>query len=139
VSHYQLGNLPCPTFADKATAADKKMLASVSAELDAWAAPRSRKADPADPKQMIQRVCRILQAAMAVPPYGQAVRDIIVELVKRITGVEAARGEIARTARSALSPAAQPYQDLIDRLLYALAALTEAEARGLEERLARTL
>jgi hypothetical protein len=34
---------------------------------------------------------------------------------------------------------AQAYQDLIDRLLYAMAGLTEEEARGLEERLARML
>ena len=57
----------------------------------------------------------------------------------RLTAIEAARGEIARTARSALAPAAQPYQDLIDHLLYALAGLTEAETTGLEERLARML
>jgi hypothetical protein len=33
----------------------------------------------------------------------------------------------------------QPYQDLIDKLLFAMAGLTEAESAGLEERLARML
>ncbi len=42
-------------------------------------------------------------------------------------------------ARSALDPAAQPYQDFIDRLLFALAGFTDAEARGLETRLASML
>ena len=139
VGEYQFNNLPCPAFADKATGADGKMFAAVQAVLDAWAAGAGRKADPADPEEMIREVCRILQPAMAVPPYGQAVRDTIVDLVNRITAIEAARGEIARAARSALAPAAQPYQDLIDRLLYTLAGLSEAEWSGLEERLPKML
>jgi hypothetical protein len=135
VSHYQLYNLPCPAFADRATTADKKMLAEALGVLDGWAVGPGPRAAPPDPERMIREVCRILQPAMAVPPYGQAVRDTIVELVKRITAIEAARGEIPRSARSALAPAAQPYQDLIDRILYALAGLSEPEWRGLEERL----
>ena len=139
VSHYQLYNLPCPAFADKATATDQKMLADTMAVLDAWAASPSRTDAPTDLENMIQAVCRILQPAMAVPPYGQAVRDTIVELVRRITTIESARGEIARAARSALAPAAQPYQDVIDRILYHLAGLSEPDWRGLEDRLARML
>ena len=88
---------------------------------------------------MIQEVLRTLQPSMVVPPYGQIVRDTIVELVKRIIAIEVARGEIARTDRSALASAAQPYQDLIDRILYTLAGLSEPDWRGLEERLARML
>ncbi len=53
-----------------------------------------------------------------------------------ICDIESERGEIRRVARSALDPAAQPYQDLIDRLLYAMAGLTNDEAAMLEERLA---
>lgn len=77
--------------------------------------------------------------AFLIPPYGQAARDAIVELVNRITAIEAARGVIARTARSALAPAAQPYQDLVDRILYTLAGLSESEWLGLEDRLVRML
>jgi len=52
---------------------------------------------------------------------------------------EEARGQISRAQRSALSAQAQPYQDLIDQLLYAMAGLTDEETRGLEERLAAML
>ena len=69
------------------------------------------------------------------PPFGLAVRTVIVEAVKIISRIECERGEIARVERSALDPAAQPYQDLIDRLFYAMAGLTPEESAGLEERL----
>jgi hypothetical protein len=62
-----------------------------------------------------------------------------IEAVNQITAIEQARSDIPRAARSSLAQAAQPYQDLIDRLLYALAGLTEAEAAGLEKRLARMM
>jgi hypothetical protein len=51
--------------------------------------------------------------------------------------IEANRSEIARTDRSALDPDAQPYQDLINQLLYGLAGLAAEEVRGLKERYAR--
>ena len=38
---------------------------------------------------------------------------------------------LRRVERSALAPEAQPYQDFIDRLLYAMAGITDDEARGL--------
>ena len=41
--------------------------------------------------------------------------------------------------RGALDPRAQPFQDLIDRILYRLAGLSDAEAAGLESRLGRML
>ena len=59
--------------------------------------------------------------------------------VQRIIDIESTRGEIARTDRSALDPKAQPLQDLLDRMLYRMAGLTDEEAGGLEERLARML
>ena len=43
--------------------------------------------------------------------------------------------DIGRTGSSALAPEAQPYQDLIDRILYRMAGLTDAEVKGLEKRL----
>ena len=59
--------------------------------------------------------------------------------MKRIRAIETDRGEIARSERSALAPEAQPIQDLIDRILYRMAGLTEDEAQGLEDRLERML
>ena len=64
---------------------------------------------------------------------------MIVDPVNRTIAIETARGEIPRAARSALAPAAQPLQDSMDRLLYALAGLAPDKMRGLEERLARML
>jgi hypothetical protein len=43
--------------------------------------------------------------------------------------------DIVWTKRSALAPEAQPYHDRIDRILYRLAGLTDAAAKGLEKRL----
>ncbi len=53
--------------------------------------------------------------------------------------IEANRGAIARSERSALDPKAQPYQDLIVGMLYRMAGLMEEEAAGLEARLAKML
>ena len=53
--------------------------------------------------------------------------------------IEAARGEIARAERSKLAPEAQPLQDLIDRLFYAMAGLSDIEAGRLEARLSQML
>jgi hypothetical protein len=46
---------------------------------------------------------------------------------------------IARTDRSALAPEAQPYLDLIDRILYRMAGLTDTEVQGWEMRLEKVL
>jgi len=59
--------------------------------------------------------------------------------VDRITAIEESRGDISRSSRSALDPQAQPFQDLIDRLFYAMAGLTNHEVEGLEKRLATML
>jgi hypothetical protein len=123
VSHYQVYNLPCPVFGEE-TAADRKMRDE---------AIRARRAGD------LEKCFGVVKGGLGRPPFSIAVRDLIVELVTRITQIEATRGEIARTERSRLDPAAQPYQDLIDRLLYAMAGLTDCEAKGLEERLERML
>ena len=46
---------------------------------------------------------------------------------------------IARTERSALDPRAQPLQDLLDRIIFRMAGLTDAESKAREERLATML
>lgn len=139
ISQYQLQNLPCPIFAEVSDRNVTSMVSAVRSVLDSWSPNASRGEVSRDPEPMIQEVCRVLRPAMAVPPYGAAVAQTLIELVRRITAIEAARGEISRSARSALAPAAQPYQDLIDRILYRLAGLSESEWRGLEERLSTML
>ena len=84
-------------------------------------------------------VLNALCDGLRTAPFSVAVRDTIVEAVNRIISIERARGTIARSERSALDRVAQPYQDLIDRLFYAMAGLTDDEIQGLEDRLARML
>ena len=72
-------------------------------------------------------------------PFPFEVQETIIAAVERIIAIEQARENMARTDRSALHPDAQPYQDFIDRLFYRMAGLTDDEAAGLEQRLARML
>ncbi len=124
VSHYQLYNLPCPRFAAETTAEDRRRQERAEAALAA-----GRPADAlAELRPLLER-----------PPFSPAVQAVIVAAVERIIGIESNRGQIARTDRSALDPDAQPYQDLIDQLLYGLAGLSAEEVRGLEERYERML
>ncbi len=51
------------------------------------------------------------------PPFSPVVRDAVVAAVERITVIEAGREEMARADRSALDPAAQPFQDFIDAVV----------------------
>jgi Putative DNA-binding domain len=52
-------------------------------------------------------------------------------LAEGIHKAESARGEIARADRFALAPEAKRFPDFIDRILYRMAGLTDAEARGM--------
>jgi hypothetical protein len=124
VSHYQLHNLPCPLFTDAPEAAYQRLQEQAMAALQAGD---------------MERAFAVLQPGLADSPFSLVIRAIILEAVTRMMAIEGDRGEIARTARSALDPAAQPYQDLIDRLFYTMAGFTPAEAAGLEERLAQML
>lgn len=124
VSHYQLYNLPCPVFAMELTADDRKALAGAMKAVESG-----------DMTLAFERV----RLGLDEPPFSTAVRDLMVDVVQRIIAVERDRKMASRSARSALAPEAQPCQDLLDRLIYAMAGLTDDEARGLEERLARML
>jgi hypothetical protein len=124
VSHYQLYNLPYPRFAAQDTEEDHTLLEDVTTGIR---------------KHNLREVPVILRPGLAEAPFKLAVQHTIMDLVGLIIDAEQRRGEIARSERSALCAEAQAYQDLIDRLLYAMAGLSEQEASGLEERLARML
>jgi hypothetical protein len=124
VSEYQINNLPCPVFSEE-VGTDEAALQSKAQAALATGRP--------------DEVLDLLRPLLAAPPFSPAVREAVVAAVRRIIELEAARGTIARTERSALDPAAQPYQDLIDRLFYGMAGLTDDEVRGLGERYARML
>jgi len=80
-----------------------------------------------------------IEKMLAEAPFSSIVMKCMIRLVENIIRIETDRGEIARTDRSTLATEAQPYQDLFDRILFRLAGLTDAEAEGLERRLATML
>jgi hypothetical protein len=124
VSHYQILNLPCPEFAGKETPQDVELLAKAMIALNS---------------KRLDGIPLLLVPAMTSLPFGTVVRDVIVAAVKKIIAVEGARAGMKRKDRSALDPAAQPYQDLIDRLFFKMAGFNDAEGLGLEARLAKML
>jgi hypothetical protein len=124
VSHYQIYNLPYAIFADQRAATDDRLRAAAVAAID---------------DGNVDDAFAALAPAVKRPPFPLAIQDVLVHLVRRIIAIEQARNEIARVERSHLADAAQPLQNLIDRILYALAGLTAAEVTGLEDRLSRML
>jgi hypothetical protein len=124
VSHYQIYNLPCPIFRSTRARSDGPLRDNAIAAVDGG-----------DMEEAFRR----LRSRLDNPPFPQAVQQVLAELVRRIMVIEDSRGEIARNERSSLAAASQPLQDLIDRLLYAMAGLSEEESASLEERLANML
>jgi hypothetical protein len=120
VNEYQFNNLPCPVFAEAATPSDRALLEYGKALIDDGA---------------LDEFLRLIEPRLADPPFNSVVADLVSEIVLRISDLEIERGEIPRSARSALSQSAQPYQDLLDNLFYTMAGLTSAEAGDLENRL----
>jgi len=125
VNEYQFDNLPCPVFSPHESSADHDGV--------------FRNALEAIKLEHFADAFRALKPLLEQPPFSRVIQSVLVELVQRILRAEKARGTIARSGRSALGPAAQPFQDLIDRIIYAMAGLSDVEARGLEDRLARML
>jgi hypothetical protein len=123
VSHYQIGNLPYPKFTDSSECS-QMLRSSVLRKL------RAGQTDEAFGE---------LTIVMEKPPFDCVLQDAIKEAVDQIKDKETRRGSISRSDRSALSPEAQPYQDFIDRIFFAMAGLSPEESAGLEERLATML
>ena len=124
VNEYQFNNLPCPHFAESSRPTDRKIEeAAVSAVSDGDA----------------ELAFNLIQHLTKDAPFSPALQGVIIEAVNWIVRIETDRGEIARVDRSQLAPAAQPYQDFIDQLFYAMAGLTTEEASDLEDRLTQML
>lgn len=124
VSHYQLYNLPCPLF---------------SASPSPKEAQLQKRAEAAVSAGQPEGALELLRPLLAEPPFSPAIRQVIIAAVQQIMMIEADRGDIARTERSALASAAQPYQDLIDELFFGMAGLSADEVKALEERYAKML
>src|SRR5207245_699265 len=108
VSHYQLYNLPCPIFAESGRS-NARQRGAVLRKLSAG---------------QVDEAFELLHPLLADAPFDPLLRDALIAAVDHITDLEQRRGEISRTARSALVPTAQPFQDFIDRILFQMAALT---------------
>jgi hypothetical protein len=118
VNEYQFDNLPCPVFSEDRDLKDRDtvMRAIESGNFDV--------------------ALRLLSPSFKTAAFTATVSDAIVSAATRIIAIEAARGEVNKKSRAALSEQAQPYQDFIDRVLFAMAGLSVDEAQGLEQRLA---
>jgi Eco57I restriction-modification methylase len=109
VSHYQLGNIPCPRFGQIKSSVDKAFEKKVGACLDA------RDFD------LVDSLC--LERA-AVDGCSPTVERAVSALVQFIEREESARGKIARTERSSLSPDAEHCQIVLDKIMLALLGLS---------------
>jgi hypothetical protein len=122
VSHYQLYNLPSPVFSsDKGGDGIPKEFPRLTEKCN-W-----------------QGAFASIEPLTLNPPFSESLIQCMVHLVQLITDCETRRGSIMRTERSALCSEAQPIQDLLDKIIFRLAGLTDAEAEGLEQRLSTML
>jgi len=123
VSHYQLGNLPYPKICDDSRCS-QTMRNSVQRKLQAG---------------LTEDAFKELATIASSQPLDRVLQDSIETAVGKITDREKRRTGMSRSDRSALSSEAQPFQDFIDRVFFAMAGLTPEESAGLEERLATML
>lgn len=124
VNEYQFVNLPCPVFQNKMKKDDETIKEKALEGLNGGD---------------FEKVFELLSPLLKDGPFSLAVRDMVCEAVKCIIKIEHKRGEISRRERSHLDSAAEPYQNFIDILIYAMAGLSESDISGLEERLLKML
>lgn len=124
VNEYQFNILPCPRFSFSNSASDRAV---------------SKTALSALREKRFSDVHQILADALKGPPFPAAIAHTIIAAARRISSIERSRQDISRHDRSQLAAEAQPYQDLIDLLLYKMAGLTDEEQHGLEQRLEEML
>ena len=121
VNEYQFDNLPCPIFSQGGDSDNRAVIirAVQDGNLDV--------------------ALRLLKPGLAAAPFSPTVSDAIVLASERIAAIEASRGDITKKQRAALSKEAQPYQDLTNQILFAMAGFSDAETRALEDRLKRMM
>lgn len=124
VNQYQFNILPCPIFLESESKKEKEI------GIEARKALRTGKT---------REALAILSPYLSRAPFTLAIQKAVIDATRTIIAFECKRGNVQRNERSALSPQAQPYQDFIDSVLYAMAGLTEEEAKGLEQRLTRMI
>lgn len=122
VNEYQFNNLPCPVFADR-TQSDEAVSARVCELLD----------------HDIMAIPDFLAPHLAGGPFSAAVRETLEHLAGRVCAAEEERGTITRQDRARLSKGAQPFQDVIDLILFRMVGLSDRDVAGIEDRLSRML
>jgi hypothetical protein len=122
VNDYQVRNLPVPNF-----------------DLTVGAPPAPPELVPLAAQGCVEGALEVVEPLLVRPPFSAVVMTSLAQLVETIIRIEGGRGGISRSQRSALDHRAQPYQDLLDRMLYRMAGISDAEAVGLERRLATML
>ncbi len=123
VNEYQFNHLPCPVFRQERHPGDGDIEGRVVHAVD----------------HDLEAVPEIIAPLCANGPFSPVVRESIELLVRRIREAEGQRGIITRTERARLSEVAQPYQNALDQIVFALAGLDMREFRGIEERLKHML
>jgi hypothetical protein len=124
VSHYQLYNLPCPVFADEQEGRSQSLIEEANGLIA---------------EERIDDLKNLLSGLSHDPPFEFAIVHIIAAIVRRIVVNERARGDISRSARSALAPEAQVWQDIINTAFYEMAGLDDQEQRDLRASLSTML
>ena len=76
----------------------------------------------------------LLAPLLETAPFSPVLIDTVVLAVERIVEAEKRRGSMSRSDRSALSAKAQPFQDFLDELFFAMAGLSAEEVAGLRTR-----
>ena len=117
VNEYQFDNLPCPVFFQ---GDDLKDRAAVMRAVE---------------NGSLDTALRLLTPCLKTGPFVATVSDAIASASTRIVAIETARGEVGKRNRAVLSKEAQPYQDFIDHVLFAMAGLSTDESQALEQRL----
>ena len=72
---------------------------------------------------------------LTAPPFDFAVSAALICATEKIIEIEAARSDVNKRERASLAAEAQPCQDFIDRIVFAMAGLSDSEMTGLDKRL----
>jgi hypothetical protein len=123
VSHYQLHNLPCPSFRSDSKNTNRT-LAEARALVEGQDTPGTE---------------RYIARLVDQPPFDPTIASVIALIVDRIIEAEHQRGAITRSARSRLASEAQDWQDVIDRSIALMAGISRDEHQALKSRLSAML
>ena len=119
LNEYQFNNLPCPVFASSDV--DSRVTEEVALAL--------RHGDGAKIHEIVT------DENLCMPPFAGTTTAVLDSLAVKISTIEADRGSVSKRARASIDPEAQPYQVLIDTILFGMAGFSRAEVRGIEDRL----